>query len=80
MFKLLDSLLQKRVISSPLPEQPCPHLHTHDPEDEEDKEAEEEDIAEHGEGVQQQHHKDPHTFTSQVCLPQRITLTYLVFC
>ncbi len=29
--------------------------------DEEDEEAEEEDIAEHGERVQGQHHQDPHT-------------------
>ena len=33
---------------------------TDDAEDEEDKEAEKEDVAEHGESVQQQHHQDPH--------------------
>ena len=38
-----------------LPEQ----IHTKDKEDEE---AEEEDIPEHGQGVQQQHHQDPHTY------------------
>ena len=43
-----------------LPEQPGPHLNPHDPEDEEDKEAEEEDVAQHGERVQEQHHQDPH--------------------
>lgn len=43
-----------------LPEQPGPHLNPHDPEYEEDKEAEEEDITQHGEGVQEQHHQDPH--------------------
>ena len=43
-----------------LPEQPGPHLNPHDPEDEEDEEAEEEDIAQHGECVQEQHHQDPH--------------------
>ena len=36
-----------------LPEQPCPHLDPHNPKDEEDKEAEEEDIAQHGQGVQE---------------------------
>jgi hypothetical protein len=29
--------------------------------DKEDEEAEEEDIAEHGERIQEQHHQDPHT-------------------
>ena len=43
-----------------LPEKPSPHLNPHDPEDEEDEEAEEEDIAQHGERVQEQHHQDPH--------------------
>ena len=38
----------------------CPELDPHYAKDEEDKEAEEEDISQHGEGVQQQHHQDPH--------------------
>ncbi len=33
--------------------------------DKEDEEAEEEDIAEHGERVQEQHHQDPHTSITQ---------------
>ena len=38
---------------------PPEQIHTKDKEDEE---AEEEDIPEHGQGVQQQHHQDPHTY------------------
>jgi hypothetical protein len=33
--------------------------------DKEDEEAEEEDIAEHGECVQEQHHQDPHTYRTR---------------
>ena len=40
----------------------CPELDPHYAKDEEDKEAEEEDIAQHGQGVQQQHHQDPHAW------------------
>ena len=43
-----------------LPQEPRPQLDPDDAEDEEDEEAEEEDVAQHGEGVQQQHHQDPH--------------------
>ena len=43
-----------------LPQEPRPQLDPDNPEDEEDEEAEEEDVAEHGQGVQQQHHQDPH--------------------
>ena len=38
----------------------CPELNSNDAKYEEDKEAEKEDVAEHGESVQQQHHQDPH--------------------
>lgn len=41
-------------------EQPSPQLHPDDAEDEEDKEAEEEDVPQHGQGVQEQIHKDAH--------------------
>ena len=37
-----------------------PQLDAHNAEDEEDKEAEEQDVAQHGKCVQQQHHQDPH--------------------
>ena len=43
-----------------LPQEPRPQLDPDNPEDEEDEEAEEEDVAQHGQGVQQQHHQDPH--------------------
>ena len=43
-----------------LPEQARPQLDPDDAEDEEDEEAEEEDVAQHGQGVQQQHDQDPH--------------------
>ena len=43
-----------------LSEQARPQLDPDDAEDEEDEEAEEEDVAQHGQGVQQQHHQDPH--------------------
>ena len=52
----LEVLTDKASLS----EKPGPHLDPHDPKDEEDKEAEEEDIAQHGQGVQEQHHQDPH--------------------
>ena len=45
---------------APLPEQARPQLHPDDAKDEEDEEAEEEDVAEHGQRVQQQHDEDPH--------------------
>lgn len=45
-----------------LPQDALPQLHADDPEDEEDKEAEQQDIAQHGQRVQQQHHQDPHAF------------------
>lgn len=41
-------------------EQPSPQLHADDAEDEEDKEAEKKDVPQHGQGVQQQVHKDAH--------------------
>ena len=44
-----------------LPEKPSPHLDAHDTKDEEDEETEEEDVTQHGQSVQQQHHQDPHT-------------------
>ena len=44
-----------------LPQQSRPQLDPDDSEDEEDEEAEEEDVAQHGQGVQQQHDQDPHT-------------------
>lgn len=41
-------------------EQPSPQLHPNDAEDKEDKEAEKKDVPQHGQGVQQQVHKDAH--------------------
>lgn len=41
-------------------EQPSPQLHPNDAEDEEDKEAEKKDVPQHGQGVQEQVHKDAH--------------------
>ena len=43
----------------------CPELNSNDAKYEEDKEAEEEHVAEHGQGVQQQHHQDPHAFSGE---------------
>lgn len=37
-----------------------PQLYADDPEDEEHEEAEQQDIAKHGQGVQQEHHQDTH--------------------
>lgn len=39
---------------------PRPQLDADDAKDEEDEEAEEEDVAQHGQGVQQQVHQDAH--------------------
>lgn len=41
---------------------PRPQLDSHNAEDEKDKEAEEKDISQHGQGVQQQCHQDPHAY------------------
>lgn len=41
-------------------EQPGPQLHPDDSKDEEDKEAEKKDVPQHGQGVQEQVHKDAH--------------------
>lgn len=41
-------------------EQPSPQLHPDDAEDEEDKEAEKKNVPQHGQGVQEQVHKDAH--------------------
>lgn len=41
-------------------EQPSPQLHPNDAKDEEDKEAEKKDVSQHGQGVQEQVHKDAH--------------------
>lgn len=37
-----------------------PQLDAHDAEDEEHEEAEQQHVTQHREGVQQQHHQDPH--------------------
>lgn len=41
-------------------EKPRPQLYADDAKDEEDKEAEEEDVAQHRQGVEQQVHQDAH--------------------
>lgn len=46
-------------------EQPSPQLHPNDAEDEEDKEAEKKDVPQHGQGVQEQVHKDAHACTGE---------------
>ena len=43
-----------------LSEKSSPQLDTNNAKDEEKEEAEEQHIAQHGQGVQQQHHQDPH--------------------
>ena len=43
-----------------LSEQPGPQLNTNDAKYEEDKEAEQQNISQHGQGVQQQHYQYPH--------------------
>lgn len=45
-----------------LSEDALPQLHSDDAEDEEDEEAEKEDVAQHGQRIQQQHHQDSHTW------------------
>merc|ERR1719264_2014826 len=61
-FKTNEMALVRLVDIAPLPEKTCPELNSNDAKDEEHKEAEEEYIAQHGEGVQQQHHQDPHAW------------------
>lgn len=39
-----------------LSEYALPQLHAHDAEDEEDEEAQQEDVSQHGQRVQEQHH------------------------
>lgn len=43
-----------------------PQLHADDAEYEEDEEAQQQDVAQHREGVEQQHHQDPHTCVADV--------------
>lgn len=43
-----------------VPEQTSPQLHSNDAKDEEDKEAKKQNIPQHGQGVQEQIHQDPH--------------------
>ena len=62
------SVLITLADEAPLPEKPSPKLDTNYAKDEEDEEAEEEDIAQHGEGVQQEHHQDPHTLHYMLAL------------
>ena len=58
----VDDVVQLRLrYVAPLPEQSGPQLDADDSEDEEDEEAEEEHVAEHGQGVEQEHHEDAHT-------------------
>lgn len=54
-----DVLSQEAAVS----QQPRPQLDSHDAKNEKHKEAEEKDVSEHGQGVQQQRHQDPHTCT-----------------
>lgn len=61
-FLLLHLHGEIPVEEAPVPQQPCPELDPNDAKDEEDEEAEEEDIAQHGQGVQQQRHQDPHAW------------------
>lgn len=56
-----DILSQEAAVA----QQPRPQLDSHDAKDEKDKEAEEKDISQHGQGVQQQRHQDPHAFKVQ---------------
>ena len=66
MFGLINVLDQNNRIKKPLTspditslsEESCPQLHPHNPKDEEDKEAEQQHVAQHWQGVQQQHHQD----------------------
>ncbi len=43
-----------------LPQQPRPQLDPNDSKDEEHEEAQEEDVAQHWQGVQEKHHQNPH--------------------
>lgn len=43
-----------------VPKQPCPQLDSHDAKDEEDEETEQQNIAQHGQRVQQQCDEDAH--------------------
>ena len=45
---------------APLAEQSCPQLDPNNPKYEEDEKAEQQHIAQHRQGVKEQHHKDPH--------------------
>lgn len=51
-----EVLLQEAAVAK----QAGPELHADDAKDEEDKEAEQENVAEHGQCVQQQRDQDPH--------------------
>lgn len=51
-----------------VPKQPCPQLDTNDAEDEEDEEAEQQDVAQHGQGVQQQCDEDAHACGAEAML------------
>ena len=55
-----DSQCEVLLRVAAVPQQPGPQLHSDDAEDEEDEEAEEEDVAQHGQSVQQQVHQDTH--------------------
>lgn len=56
-----DILSQEAAVA----QQPRPQLDSHDAKDEKHKEAEEENVSQHGQGVQQQRHQDPHAFKVQ---------------
>lgn len=55
-----DAFRQFEVAS--LAQDPGPQLDAHDAEDEKHEEAQEEDVAQHWEGVQEQHDQNPHAF------------------
>ena len=52
----------RQVEVAPLAQNTGPELHAYDAEDEEYEEAEQQDVAEHGQRVEQQHDQDAHTY------------------
>lgn len=61
MERAWDSQGEVLLQVAAVPQKPRPQLHANDPENEEDEEAEEQHVAEHGQGVQQQVHQDAET-------------------
>ena len=62
---------------APLSEQTCPQLHPNNAKDKEYEKAEQQHIAQHRQGVKEQHHKDSHAYNkvhSQIYLIQNIII------